>query len=983
LSIYVVSEPFSIMKKIQRNAWWALVPPVALPLLIIAAVVRGSHEVVFDHGGFLLGANTLFLTLIPAAVAIIAARIHHAGRMTGISILGAGLLAFGTGSLLAAAGSLLDFGANFNVTVHNSGVLLLAISCAATIGWQHRGRRERRAHHRSLSRLLLTYSIAVSAMVLLAGATHAGLMPTFFVQGEGPTPLRQVVLLLSAAILISSATHAWIRYRKTGFVFAFWLSLALVLMATSIFGLSFQTTLGSGLNWAGRGAQYLGCIYLLVALVKARREASRHGLSLEETVRSVFGVPDAGYRLLVESSPDIVMLYDSTLHHTYVNPAVERLTGLRQEQFPPLNVHGIGLDDGHARLMEQAIRHVFQSGDERQVEIVYAGAHERTIYHCRFMPLPDPDGGIESVLCIGRDITAHKISEEALIESEATLKSELDTTQRLQRLSVSLIDGEDIMGLCEQILDETKAILSSDCATIQMYHPERGEGGELRLIAHRGFLEEHAQKWQWVGPSTRSSCGMALRSRRRETSSDVRECAFLADSYAQTGIRSLQTTPLISRSGVLLGMLSTHWRTPHRLTQREERSLDVLGRLAADLIERKRAEDALHKLTNELEDRVRQRTSEMEKANRCKDEFLANMSHEIRTPLSGILGMTELSLQLEPSGELQENLEMIRSSALSLNAIVDDLLDFSAIEAGSYRIQQMEFRLGEELRSLTGGYEEKARAKGLSFTWRIEAEVPERVVTDPARVRQILVNLINNAMKFTLAGGVELTVRRLDPDHLAFSVSDTGIGIPEQRIGDIFQSFTQLDATITKRFGGTGLGLAISRRLAELMGGTIDVESREGVGSVFTLIIPFELPGEESAEPELVHAPVAVGPLSILLAEDNPVNRLMIQKHLVQQGHTVSAVSDGKQALEELERSMFDLVLMDIQMPEMNGIEATKAIRSNGGPRPDIPIIALTAYAMKGDRERFLDSGMNGYVTKPVDFGALADTIIRVCKFQN
>jgi PAS domain S-box-containing protein len=409
----------------------------------------------------------------------------------------------------------------------------------------------------------------------------------------------------------------------------------------------------------------------------------------------------------------------------------------------------------------------------------------------------------------------------------------------------------------------------------------------------------------------------------------------------------------------------------------------ILG-VVRDIRERRRAEDELRNLASRLEDRVRERTMELEQANSAKNEFLANMSHEIRTPLSGILGMADLTLLQAPPGELRENLEMIRSSALSLNTIINDLLDFSAIEAGRLSIRPLEFSLRDELAKLAGGFEEQARLKGLFFGLSVDDGVPERVVTDPARVRQILINLVNNAVKFTLEGSVRLDVRSPDSDHLALSVSDTGIGIPSDRIKDLFQSFTQLESTVTKRFGGTGLGLAISKNLAELMGGTIGVESREGVGSVFTLIVPIEIPDEQERKPEqrAVPEPAIGRPLRILLAEDNPVNQLVIRRLLARQGHFVRVAASGRQVLEELKGSEFDLVIMDVQMPEMDGLDATRAIRhGEGGRNPaTIPIIALTAYAMKGDRERFIAAGMDGYVTKPVDFDELARTIAEVCR---
>ncbi|MFW6323790.1 MAG: ATP-binding protein, partial [Desulfovibrionales bacterium] len=402
----------------------------------------------------------------------------------------------------------------------------------------------------------------------------------------------------------------------------------------------------------------------------------------------------------------------------------------------------------------------------------------------------------------------------------------------------------------------------------------------------------------------------------------------------------------------------------------------ILG--AKDISERVHMEDALKEAKELLEVKVKERTFELEKANNAKDTFLANMSHEMRTPLSGILGMAELSLDQHVPDEVHDNLEMIRYSAKALSTIIDDLLDFSAIQFQRLAIKSIEVLLRDELEKMLGGFEEQAKSKGLFFSVTIQDDVPRRIISDPDRVRQIIINFLNNAIKFTQKGGIHLDVRRTAPDHLAFSVSDTGIGFPPDRISDIFESFTQLDATITKRFGGTGLGLAVSKNLAELMGGTIEVESEEGKGSVFTLIIPVEVP-QEMKRVELPPAfdLTELRPLRILLAEDNPVNQTVIRKFLTKQGHTTTVVVDGRQVLDELKNKEFDLVLMDVQMPEMDGIEATRNIRSgiSGVNSAEIPVIALTAYAMKGDREKFLRAGMDGYVSKPVDFKELAKAI--------
>ena len=416
-------------------------------------------------------------------------------------------------------------------------------------------------------------------------------------------------------------------------------------------------------------------------------------------------------------------------------------------------------------------------------------------------------------------------------------------------------------------------------------------------------------------------------------------------------------------------------------------SVGMFGRFRAVRRNKKQLEDKNKIIAIEKENADRSRIR-AERSEQFKQQFLANMSHEIRTPMNAVSGITDLLLQKSPRPDQLAYLQAISKSSDILLHVINDILDLSKIEAGKLELEKIEFSLPDTLKQVTDTLSYKAEEKGLQLIAHIDDNVPDVLIGDPYRLNQVLINLGGNAIKFTEKGGVQIDVKQVGDENgelaLHFSVTDTGIGIPQDRLQKLFESFAQVNSSDTRKFGGTGLGLSISKQLVELQGGNISVESKEGSGTTFSFVINYPIGSAEKLQQRIAAEQAIDGSvlngLRILVADDNEYNRLVVNEtlHLKADVH-IDLVTNGQEAIQMLEQNDYDVILMDVQMPVMNGIDATKYIRNKmEGPKSKIPIIALTASILRANLDMCTESGMNSYIPKPFKTWQLIHSIADV-----
>ncbi|MDD3312444.1 ATP-binding protein [Pseudodesulfovibrio sp.] len=457
-------------------------------------------------------------------------------------------------------------------------------------------------------------------------------------------------------------------------------------------------------------------------------------------------------------------------------------------------------------------------------------------------------------------------------------------------------------------------------------------------------------------------------------------------------LRCVRGLDLIGKGERDITLPGARLRELHDINEAVERSGTLMAELADRTEAMRRANDALEQeieARKKVQDDLARAKERAEAADRAKSDFLAGMSHEIRTPMNTILGMAELMLETSPTPLQQQYIEIFQASGEMLLGIINDVLDLSKIEAGEVVLENAPIdtrQFAERTREVVAG---RVRQKGLAFTVDIGERVPSHFSGDPVRLRQVLVNLIDNGVKFTETGTVRLSIDRAEsdpPGRMTFTVTDTGIGIPREVQGEIFNRFTQADASTTRKYGGTGLGLAICDRLVRLMGGSIHLESAPGRGSTFSFTLDFGAgetaavaPRADSPSLERLTETLARTPVRLLVAEDSDSNQALIELYFSKTACSLDFASDGREAVEKFSSNEYDMVLMDIQMPVMDGYEATRSIRALERERraAPTPVIAVTANAFREDQERCEAAGCTGYLAKPVSKRKLLESVAR------
>ncbi len=574
------------------------------------------------------------------------------------------------------------------------------------------------------------------------------------------------------------------------------------------------------------------------------------------------------------------------------------------------------------------------------------------------------------------DLTERGQVEELLRRSEARLEIELADARLLQSISAYLIREEHIDTLYSRITEAALTIMQSDFASMQMYYPERGKAGQLHMLASSGLSREGRDFWAWVDADAGTTCAVAMRTGKRFISSDMYNCEYVVNTpdhemFVRAGVLAAQSTPLFSRSGKLLGMISTHWKRHHMPSDRDLNLLDILARQAADLIERKTAEEALQQSQLLLTD-----------ADRRKDEFLATLAHELRNPLAPICNALHIMRVAPTNDKAPEMLGMMERQITHLVRLVDDLLDVSRIGQGKIDLRRQRMILQNAVRDAVEASYLLIENNAHTLTLNLPEE-PIWVHADLTRVTQVVSNLLNNAAKYTPSGGHITVSVYSEHSNAVLSVADTGLGIPADMLPKVFDLFTQVDRNLERSQGGLGIGLALVKQLLDMHDGKIDVKSSGlNQGSTFTVRLPLAPYVEETIHNDATtsnHLPhtSTTKTLRVLVVDDNIASAETIGCILELHGHETKLAHDGNEALDVASSFQPDVILLDINLPGMSGHDVCRELRKDPLFKNAL-VVAQTGFGQDRDRLLAKEAGFDYHLVKPFDFKQLSQILADV-----
>lgn len=684
---------------------------------------------------------------------------------------------------------------------------------------------------------------------------------------------------------------------------------------------------------------------------------------------------DNRYRLMVELANEGIWAIDAASVTTFVNPKMANMLGYEATEMIGRPMMDFVFPEEYQHASHNVERR--QQGIVEQHDFRLRRKDDRPLFVTMgTSPIFNNDHSYAGALAVVTDI-----SQRVLIEKREAARAEA---------LLLLARNEPLSKVLEVIVLGVEAQYEQAICSILLLD-ETGSKVQVGAAPNLPDFYNKAIHNAPIGPKA-GSCGTAAYRRERVIVEDIAHDPLWEDYRevaASAELGSCWSEPIKSANGKVLGTFAIYHKHPHSPDQSDIETITAVASLAAVAIERHHDRHHLLELNAGLEREVERRTLELiqakddaEAASQAKSEFVSNMSHEIRTPMHSIIGLTHLVLGTSLDQEQLNYMEKIDQAAQHLLGIIDHILDFSRIEAGKVELDNIDFSLAMVLDSVTSQLSDAAALKGLTLSAIQDPRIPETLRGDPLRLEQVLINLVGNAIKFSSQGAVQVSVRLLssasDGCVLHFEVSDQGIGMTQAQIERLFNPFQQADTSTTRQYGGTGLGLAISKKLIELCGGEINVRSTPGQGSSFRFVVPLAY-----ASGKITDIPVekpdtdVLKGMRILLVEDNPVNQLVTRKILEIAGIQVTVACDGKVALEHLKKEPTDCVLMDLQMPVLDGFETTRRIRQDPALAPTV-VIAMTANAASEDRRRCLEAGMNDFITKPIRPRALYDALIAI-----